>query len=173
MVVVSISVVSLILISFFGLQNIDAALLTPFMTDGNTGLISTIAFVYISYAGVTKVAAIAGEIKNPSKNLPLAMILSLVIIATIYVFISFVLVGNIPLNQLSVDIKPIYTVTTILAGEQIGYVVAIIGVITLMSMANSGVLASSRFPFAMARDLLMPTVFSKIHSKHLTPKSDI
>ena len=48
MVVVTISVVSLILISFFGLQNIDAKLLTPFMTEGNTGLISTIAFVYIS-----------------------------------------------------------------------------------------------------------------------------
>ena len=169
MVVVTISVISLILISFFGLQNIDAKLLTPFMTEGNTGLISTIAFVYISYAGVTKVAAIAGEIKNPSKNLPLAMILSLVIIATIYVFISFVLVGNIPLDQLSVDIKPIYTVTTILAGEQVGYAVAIIGVITLMSMANSGVLASSRFPFAMARDKLLPEFMGKIHSKHMTP----
>ena len=53
------------------------------MSDGNAGLISAIAFVYISYSGVIKVAAIAGEIKNPNKNLPLAMILSLLFITAI------------------------------------------------------------------------------------------
>ena len=53
------------------------------MNNGSGAFLSTIAFVYISYAGVTKIAAIAGEVKNPSKNLPLAMILSLFIISTI------------------------------------------------------------------------------------------
>ena len=52
--------------------------------DGNAGLVSAIAFVYISYSGVIKVAAIAGEIKNPNKNLPLAMILSLLFITAIF-----------------------------------------------------------------------------------------
>ena len=54
-------------------------------------------------------AAIAGEIKNPSKNIPLAMLLSLVIMAMLYVSIAFMLVGNIPLGELGTDLKPIYS----------------------------------------------------------------
>ena len=73
----TISLICLALVFVLGFQNINPDFLVPFMSDGNAGLISAIAFVYISYSGVIKVAAIAGEIKNPNKNLPLAMILSL------------------------------------------------------------------------------------------------
>ncbi|VAW10931.1 Uncharacterized amino acid permease, GabP family [hydrothermal vent metagenome] len=168
-VIVSISLIALGLVLVFGLPRVAPDLLRPFLSKGNMGLFSTVAFVYISYAGVTKVAAIAGEIKNPSKNLPRAMILSLLIMTTIYVFVAFVLVGNIPLNNLKTDIKPIYTIANLLGGSTVGYIAAVVGVITLVSMANSGVLAASRFPFAMAIDQLLPNYMAKIHPKYLTP----
>jgi len=170
---VGISVISLIIISFFGLQYMDPEFLTPFKTKGNIGLLSTVAFVYLSYSGVTKVAAIAEEIKNPSRNLPLAMILSLVLITIIYVVVSFVLVGNIPVETLGNDLKPIYTLSLKMGGPIIGVLMAIIGIITLISTANAGVLASSRFPFAMARDKLLPEFMSKIDKKYLTPVTTI
>ena len=116
-VVVSISLITLVTLFIFGLPEVDPVLIDPFYSDGSTGLISTVAFVYISYAGVTKVAAIAGEIKNPSKNLPRAMILSLFIMTLIYVFIAFTLVGNIPMETLGTDLKPIYTLGEILGGS--------------------------------------------------------
>ena len=172
-VIVALSLACLTLILIFGLPEINTVFLKPFLINGKMGLISTVAFVYISYAGVTKVAAIAGEIKNPDKNLPRAMILSLFIMTTIYVSIAFILVGNIPLDALEKDIKPIYTIANMLGGQYVGYAAAIIGVITLISMANSGVLAASRFPFAMARHKLLPSFMSKIHSKYLTPTSTI
>jgi amino acid transporter len=68
--IVTVSVLFLIGLSFFGLQNINPEFLTTFLTEGDKGLLYTIAFVYISYSGVTKVAAIAEEIKNPSKKPP-------------------------------------------------------------------------------------------------------
>ena len=172
-VIVALSLTCLTLILFFGLPKVNTVFLKPFLINGQMGLMSTVAFVYISYAGVTKVAAIAGEIKNPDKNLPRAMILSLFIMTTIYVSIAFILVGNIPLEALEKDIKPIYTIANILGGQYVGYAAAVIGVITLISMANSGVLAASRFPFAMARHKLLPSFMSKIHSKYLTPTSTI
>jgi len=172
-VIVSISLVTLTLILIFGLPKVAPNLLDPFMTQGNYGLVSTVAFVYISYAGVTKVAAIAGEIKNPNQNLPRAMILSLLIMTTIYVMVAFVLVGNIPIGSLQTDIKPIYSVANLLGGKYIGYAAAIVGIITLISMANSGVLAASRFPFAMALDKLLPNFMGNIHSKYLTPVTTI
>jgi amino acid transporter len=169
LVVVSISLVCLVSIFLIGFPLVKPDYLAPFLSNGNTGLVSTVAFVYISYAGVTKVAAIAGEIKNPDRNLPLAMILSLVTIAGVYVFIAFVLVGNIPVKDLATDIRPIYTISNIIGGKYFGYAAAAVGVLTLMSMANSGVLASSRFPFAMARDKLLPSFLERLHSKYLTP----
>lgn len=172
-VVVIISLITLITLFIFGLPKVDPVLLDPFYTDGATGLFSTVAFVYISYAGVTKVAAIAGEIKNPSKNLPRAMILSLFIMTMIYVFIAFTLAGNIPMESLSTDIKPIFSLAQLLGGTSFGYLVAGVGVITLISMANSGVLAASRFPFAMAIDKLLPDFMGKIHAHYLTPVSSI
>ena len=168
-VIVGISLTCLVSIFLIGFPLVNPDYLTPFLSNGNTGLISTVAFVYISYAGVTKVAAIAGEIKNPDRNLPLAMILSLLTIASVYVFIAFVLVGNIPIKELATDIRPIYTVSNIIGGKYFGYAAAAVGVLTLMSMANSGVLASSRFPFAMARDKLLPSFLERLHSKYLTP----
>ena len=169
LIIVTISLICLIAVFIFGFNNINTDFLGPFMSEGNAGLISAVAFVYISYSGVIKVAAIAGEIKNPNKNLPLAMILSLLSITAVYVFTAFILVGNVPAEALASDIKPVHTVANLLGGEYFGYTAAVIGVLTLMSGANSGVLASSRFPFAMARDLLMPGIFAKIHSKYLTP----
>ncbi|RNC88126.1 MAG: amino acid permease [Winogradskyella sp.] len=168
-IIVTISLLSLSTILIFGIPNVNQELLEPVFSNGNLGLVSTIAFVYISYAGVTKIAAIAGEIKNPSVNLPRAMMLSLVIMSIIYVSVAFVLVGNIPMNILGKDIKPIYTISNLLGGTYVGYAAALVGVITLVSMANSGVLAASRFPFAMAMDKLLPDFMSKIHSKYLTP----
>ncbi len=172
-VVVTISLISLALILMFGIPHVNTDLLEPVFSNGNLGLMSTVAFVYISYAGVTKIAAIAGEIKNPSVNLPRAMMLSLFIMAVIYVSVAFTLVGNIPMDILKTDIKPIYTISNLLGGTYIGYIAAVVGVITLVSMANSGVLAASRFPFAMAIDKLLPTFMSKIHSRYLTPVATI
>ena len=169
LLIVSVSLIGLGALFIIGFPKTNPDFLTPFMSEGNAGLISAVAFVYISYSGVIKVAAIAGEIKNPSKNLPLAMILSLLSITAIYVFTAFILVGNISPESLGTDLKPIHTLAYILGGKYFGYTAAVVGILTLLSGANSGVLASSRFPFAMARDLLMPTVFSKIHSKYLTP----
>ena len=169
LVIVSISVVSLIAIIFLGANSFDSRLLDPVFSDGSSGFIAGVAFLYISYAGVTKIAAVAGEIKNPEKNLPRTMIISLFLITTVYVFVALVLVGNIEASVLSTDIKPIHTLFQSIGGNTFGYIAGVVGVITLLSMANSGVLASSRFPFAMGKDRLMPGFLGSVSSKFMTP----
>ena len=173
LIIVSISVLSLIGIVFFGTSSFDSSLLEPVFVDGSSGFITGVAFLYISYAGVTKIAAVAGEIKNPEKNLPRTMIFSLFLITVIYVLVALVLVGNVEASVLSTDIKPIYTLFQSIGGNTLGYVAGAVGVITLLSMANSGVLASSRFPFAMGKDRLMPGFLGSVSSKFMTPVSAI
>ncbi len=168
-VIVIISITVLGILTAFALPKATVDTTIPFLIDDETGLIATIAFVYLSYAGVTKVAAIAGEIKNPSRNLPIAMMASLFLTASIYVFVAYALVHNLPLESLQTDLHPIYTLSESIGGKIAGYIAAVVGVLTLISGANSGVLASSRFPFAMARDKLLPKFLAKIHPKHMTP----
>ena len=91
----------------------------------------------------------------------------------IYVLVALVLVGNVEASVLSTDIKPIHTLFQSIGGNTLGYVAGAVGVITLLSMANSGVLASSRFPFAMGKDRLMPGFLGSVSSKFMTPVSAI
>lgn len=171
--IVSISIISLIVIIFFGFNTFDTKLTEPVFSKGTNGFISGVAFLYISYAGVTKIAAVAGEIKNPAKNLPLTMIISLFLITTIYCLVALVLVGNVEASLLAEDTKPIYTLFQTIGGDTIGLIAGVVGVLTLLSMANSGVLASSRFPFAMSKDGLLPSYLAGVNTKFMTPVSAI
>ena len=173
LIIVTISVLSLITVVFFGFNSFDSKLMEPVFSEGSSGFIAGVAFLYISYAGVTKIAAVAGEIKNPEKNLPRTMIISLLLITIVYVLVALVLVGNIDQSVLSTDIKPIHTLFQTIGGDYFGYFAAVVGVITLMSMANSGVLASSRFPFAMAKDKMMPGFLGLVNSRFVTPVAAI
>ena len=169
LLIVSISVLSLVGLILFGFGSFDSALTEPVFSKESSGFISAVAFLYISYAGVTKVAAVAGEIKNPEVNLPKTMLISLFLITVVYVLVAIVLVGNVEASFLVNDIKPIYTLSQTLGGDAFGYAAGIVGVLTLLSMANSGVLASSRFPFAMARDKMLPDFLGSVSAKFMTP----
>ena len=169
LLIVSTSVLSLVGLIFFGFGSFDSALTEPVFSKESSGFISAVAFLYISYAGVTKVAAVAGEIKNPEVNLPKTMLISLFLITVVYVLVAIVLVGNVEASFLVNDIKPIYTLSQTLGGDAFGYAAGIVGVLTLLSMANSGVLASSRFPFAMARDKMLPDFLGSVSAKFMTP----
>ncbi len=174
--IVSTSIISLIVIVAFGLTSFDTKLTEPVFSDGTNGFIAGVAFLYISYAGVTKIAAIAGEITNPSKNLPLTMIISLFLITTIYCLVALALVGNVEASVLldkDEISRPIYTLFQTIGGDTFGLIAGAVGALTLLSMANSGVLASSRFPFAMSKDGLFPSYLAAVNSKFLTPASAI
>lgn len=167
--IVGISVTSLVVLIAVGFNSVSVVPPTEFLSDGTLGFFGGVAFLYISYAGVTKIAAIAGEISQPEKNLPRTMIVSLLLIMAVYVCVSMVLVRFVDGAALSADIRPIYTAAAEIGGPIAGYIAGVVGVMTLLSMANSGLLASSRFPFAMARDGALPKVFASISKQYLTP----
>lgn len=175
-IVVGIVLVLLLIMSVYGLSTIDLSYLDAGFKKGTSGFIAAAAFVYVSYAGVTKVAAIAEEVKDPDRNLPLGILISWALVMCIYVFVVFVLVTNVPYNELThspetgkPDLKPIYTVAKILGGQTVGYIAAVFAVLTMTSMAIAGLLAASRFPFAMSRDRLLPDQLHGVSERFKTP----
>ncbi len=172
-VVVSIAVVALLVFFVMGISEYDPSRLQPLFSDGSSGFLAAAAFVFVSYAGITKVAAFAEEVKNPKRNLPLGILLSLLIAVILYGMISFILVTVIPMDVLQGDLHPIYTLAHTLGGRVLGTIAAVIGVATMASMANGGLLAASRFPYAMSRDKLLPSALSQLHKDYLTPVAAI
>ncbi|EQC44057.1 amino acid permease [Bacteriovorax sp. Seq25_V] len=142
---------------------------TAFLQNGIEGLIKSTGLVFVSFAGVTKVAAIAEEIKKPEKNLPRGILISLLIVTIVYCTTTFALSKYVELSKLSGNLRPIYTMTKAYAGDYIGIAISVIAIITMTSMANAGLLAASRFPFAMSRDGLLPKSFGKLHINFKTP----
>ena len=175
-IVVMVVLVALLIMACYGLQSVNTDNLSGGFASGSYGFMSAAAFVYVSYAGVTKVAAIAEEVRDPDRNLPLGILISWVSVMSIYVFVVFVLVTNVPTAELTnyqggdkPDLHPIYTLTVILAGKTAGSVAAVLAVLTMISMAVAGLLAASRFPFAMSRDRLLPAKLHEVSPRFMTP----
>lgn len=143
-----------------------------FSTDMWT-LAETAAFVFVAYAGVTKVAAIGDEVKNPEKNLPAGILLSLAIATAVYSLLAFTMMAAIPGEWWMVDGEvvenPISVFAEHLAGSKFGVLVAMVSVLTMISMALAGILASSRFLFAMSRDNLLPQPLEEVNARFETP----
>ena len=142
--------------------------------SGWKSIATTSAFVFVSYAGVTKIAAVGGEIKNPSRNIPYGILLSLLISCALYVFIALIMAATIdPSGFMKGDgharEDPIYIFVTAVGGSNMGIIAALLAVLTMTSMALAGIMASSRFPFAMARDNLLPEALENVHPKFQTP----
>jgi len=156
-----------------GFGSLERQFYFPFTTHGWMGVVGTAGFVFISYAGVTKIASIAEEVKNPERNIPLGILVSLGAMVLVYVFVVFVIIGTIPLEDLGSDFTPVATSAGKLFGPIGKSIWAIVAVLALTSMANAGILSSSRFPFAMSRDNLVPGFLKSVHTKLRTPYPSI
>lgn len=142
------------------------ARLTPFMPMGIQGFIGTIGLVFVSYAGLTKVASVAEEVRNPDRNIPLGMTLSLVTATFVYTVGVSILVALLPADELRHDLTPIASAAEAMSvGVPSGVMVALVVVAAVAAFAstgNAGILAASRYPLAMGRDGLVSARFKKL-----------
>ncbi len=151
------------------------------LTDSNPGTVVTAAaLVFVSYAGVTKIASVAEEVQNPDKNLPRGILGSLGIMSVVYVgVIGCIVMLNDPAALTTgtgghgASLTPMADGASALFGGYGTAVVSVLAVVALLSMANAGVLSSSRFPLAMSRDNLLPETLRTVDPRFSTPRNSI
>jgi len=141
---------------------------TPFMPLGLGSVLATAGMVYISYGGLTKICAVAGEAKNPGRDLPLALLLTLIAMASLYVVVVFVTVGLVDSAQLQNSLVPISLGASTFMGRGGSLILGLAALLAFVTTANAGILSASRHPMAMGEDKLVPGVFGKV-SKRGTP----
>ncbi|MBC8310307.1 MAG: amino acid permease [Phycisphaerales bacterium] len=139
-----------------------------FFDSGSQNILSAAGLVFISYIGVTKVISVAGEIKDPERNLPLGLFLAIGTAITVYIVGLFIMVGVVGTDSLSIkngeiNLTPVSTVAAAITGSRTGaYIMGVAAIIAFLSVANAGILSASRYPLAMSRDHLLPKTLRKV-----------
>ena len=137
--------------------------LTPFMPNGWLGVFQAMGFTFIALQGFDLIAAVAGEVKTPSRNIPMSMFLSLGIALVIYLPLLFIIttVGLVPgesileLSKANTESLVVFTVQRYL-GVTGYWLVAIAALLAMLSALQANLFAASRIAFAMAKDRTLP-----------------
>ena len=156
-------IITLLIYIFTGLPHVEITNFTPFAPHGYGKVFYTAGLVFVSYGGLLKIAAVAEEVENPSKNIALGMILSLLVVSVLYVLVVFVTSGVLG-DKLDGSITPISDGAAVFMGKPGVILMSISALLAFISTANAGIMSSSRYPFALAKDDMVPSAFAKINS---------
>jgi len=153
-----------------------AAGLTPFFPKGSAGLLQAMGYTFIALQGFDLIAAVAGEVKAPEKNIPRAMLLSLGIALAIYLPLLLVIttVGVRPdQNIVGMSLKNPETVIAVAVSNYLGpfgyWLVMAGALLAMLSALQANLLAASRVAHSMAADRALPRVLSTVSHRFGTP----
>jgi APA family basic amino acid/polyamine antiporter len=141
---------------------------TPFAPNGFKGISSAAAIIFFAYIGFDAVSTAAEETKDPQRNMPIAMIASLVICTIIYILTAAVLTGLTPWTELGTA-EPLATAFSSLGMHWVAGIISLGAVFATTSVLVVFQLGQPRIFFSMARDGLLPQWAAKVHPKYRTP----
>jgi APA family basic amino acid/polyamine antiporter len=156
------------------------ASLTPFLPGGAAGLFQAMGYTFIALQGFDLIAAVAGEVRDPGRTIPRAMLLSLAAALAIYLPLLFVIatVGVSP-GQSIITASAAYpdTIVAIAAGNFLGrlgfWLVIVAAILSMLSALEANLLAASRIAFSMARDRNLPRILGRIDERRGTPQAAV
>ena len=132
---------------------------------GASPFLSTVGLVIVSYMGITHVASVSEEVKNPDRNLALGMLLAFVTVLLVYVLGTWAMVGAVGVEALSAgggNLAPAAVMARAVAGPAGEVVMTVAAILAFTSVGNAGVLSASRYPLAMSRDHVLPAAMRRI-----------
>ncbi len=163
----------LALFVFFGAGAVSAVRYKGFLDKGWLAVFATAGLVFISFGGLTKVASIAEEVKQPGKNLPLGMLLAWFVVTLFYIAVIIITVGVVDGQELHSTMLPISTAAGKFMGTSGFALLGLAAVAAFVTTANGGLLAASRCPMAMSRDQLLPPPLARVNDRFKTPHISI
>ena len=158
----------LFLVIIIGVFFVDVKNWTPFAPNGMGGLLKGISAVFFAYIGFDAISTTAEECENPQRDLPRAMLWSIVICTLIYVVIAIILTGIVNYKELNVG-DPLAFVFDRIKMPWLSGIIAVSAVVAMTSVLLVFQMGQPRIWLSMSRDGLLPKKFSTIHTKFKTP----
>lgn len=177
LVILKLAVIALIIA--VGIAYINADNWTPinnegvqsFMPNGFSGVMAAVSGVFFAYIGFDALSVLSEETKNPQRNLPRGMIISLVVSTLIYIALTLVLTGIVDYRKFDGIGDPLAFIFTPENGNipWMEFVVSVTAIIAITSVLLVFQMGQPRIWYAMSRDGLLPKKFTEVHPKYKTP----
>jgi len=161
----------LLILAFFiilGLAYINPSNFTPF-APFQVGVFYGACYIFFAYGGFARVAVIAEEVKDAKRNVPKAILLSVIISTIVYILVGVVAIGLVGAPELANSNSPLTKAINITGNTAAAYIISIGGLLATASVLLTAILGVSRMAYAMARRKDIPQTLSKLHSKYNTP----
>jgi basic amino acid/polyamine antiporter, APA family len=162
----------LLILSVFiimGIPHVDVRHFRPFVTGSWHNVLLVTGMIFISFGGLTKVASVAEEIKDPKKAIPRGMFSAYSVVSIFYLLAVFVLIGVLGEETIKETLTPLSTAAEAFLGKPGFFILSLAAMMAFITTANAGLMAASRSPLAMARDNLLPSFIGKVSKTYQTP----
>jgi APA family basic amino acid/polyamine antiporter len=156
----------------FGLTYIKPENYAPF-APLEVGMLYGTCYIFFAYAGFARVAVVAEEVRDARRNVPRAILLSLIISTIVYMLVGLVAVGLVGATRLSISVSPLTEAIRTTENTAAVYMVSAGGLLATASVLLTAILGVSRMAYAMARRNDIPQVLGKLHPKYNTPHLSI
>ncbi len=166
MVVLKMVIVALVIV--VGAFYVDTANWHPFVPNGFGGVMAGVSSVFFAYIGFDALSTTAEECKDPQRDLPRAMVYSIIICTFLYILIALVLTGMISYKELNVN-DPLAYVFEKINLKWFSGIIAVSAVVAMAGVFLVFQLGQPRIWMTMSRDGLLPKPFSRIHPRFHTP----
>ena len=148
--------------------------LSPFFSDQSfTDLVGPLGLAMVSvlwtFDGWIFITYVAGEVKNPGRNIPLSLIFCMLIVVTIYLLLNYVLIYTLGFTGMNGSDLVVSDAASVFLGNKGAAIVTLIILISLIGANNGFVLTSARINYAMAKDKLFFHQASQIHPRFKSP----
>ncbi|MFE1232944.1 amino acid permease [Streptomyces sp. NPDC058745] len=170
-IMVAVKIGALVLFCAIGFMGFKSGNYSDFMPLGPGSVGAAGAILFFSYIGFDAASTAGEEAKNPKRDLPRAIMLSLVIVTALYVLVSAVAVGAWDWKKFAGSEATLAAIMNDVTGQSFwGTLLAAGAVISIASVVLTVLYGQTRILFAMSRDGLVPKVFGKVHVKTGTPR---
>jgi amino acid transporter len=172
-ILVTLKVGIILAVLLIGAFFVDPDKWQPFMPNEFSGTMRGVGAVFFAYIGFDALSTTAEEARHPRRDLPLAMLLSLIICTLLYVGLALVLTGTVPYQELGVSDPLAYMFTKLPLSEGVRRalegVIAVSAVVAMASVLLVFQIGQPRIWFAMSQDGLLPPLLGKVHRRFGTP----
>ena len=159
--------------AIWGLPGLDPGRLRPFAPQGAGGVLGASLLAFLSFGGFDMVAAAGEEVERPERNLPRAILLTLVSVLGLYLTVTLVAVGTLPAERLGASGAPLADAALAFGGPIGRRLILACALLTTAATANAVLVVTSRVVFAMARDGFVPARLATVSSRTGAPAAAV
>ena len=164
-----IELVGLVIIIGVGLPRIGTIDYLEMASGGGFGVLSAAALIFFAYIGFEEIVQLAEETRNAPKNIPRALLLSIVVTTILYVIVALCAISVLGWEKLGDSKAPLADVAAVALGQKAFFVLSVIALFSTGNTVLILLMSAARLMYGMAEDGNLPHTFAKVHERFQTP----